>query len=207
MDFLKASLFCTITLCLFAVSCDWKVIPLVELTIQDRLDGEETPYQIYLDDYTFLDSLYGKTYKGGLIFYFDVNTGKGLISAPEDLGPVLWGCEARFIGSTQTGIGSGEKNTKRIILRCSEPNIAARVCGELEIDNYSDWYLPSRDELNLMHVNLHLNGLGNFSLNRYWSSSEQGSNFAHCQFFNLNTNQLYYDKDLIAYPVRAIRSF
>ncbi len=58
-----------------------------------------------------------------------------------------------------------------------------------------------------MHENLHLHGKGNFSLTRHWSSSQYNANFVWVQFFNNNVNQLYYDKELIAYPVRAIRSF
>lgn len=149
----------------------------------------------------------GQTFEGGLIFYVDDTGSHGLIAAPFDQGTVNWGCERLNVPGTSTSLGTGQSNTNLILNACSKAGIAARICDDLELNGYNDWYLPSKDELNLMHQNLHLEGLGEFKMNRYWSSSQYNAQFAWCQFFNSNTNQLFYDKDLIAYPVRAIRSF
>lgn len=175
--------------------------------IQIRLNQGETPYGIYIKDTSLLKDLYGAKYQGGLIFYLNTTTGDGLVAAEQDQGVYRWGCEGRRIYSIGREIGDGWFNTYLINQECNAPNTAARVCADLTLNNYSDWFLPSRDELNLMHQNLHLNGHGNFSLNRYWSSTEYNANNAYCQFFNLNTNQLWYDKDLIPYAVRAVREF
>lgn len=175
--------------------------------IQSRLNNGETPIQIYNSNPALLDSLYGKTYQGGLIFYLNTGTGSGMVAAPSNQGTLNWGCEGSNISGTSTALGSGKNNTLLIVSSCFPSGIAARACDNLVLGGYSDWYLPSKDELNLMHQKLYLKGHGNFQLARYWSSSQYNAQFAWCQLFNLNLNQLYYDKDLIAYPVRAARTF
>ena len=39
-------------------------------------------------------------------------------------------------------------------------------------ESYTDYFLPSKDELVWVYVNLHVVGKGGFSNVRYWSSSE-----------------------------------
>jgi hypothetical protein len=175
--------------------------------VQTRLDNGETPYEIYLDNPTLLDDLYGAKYAGGLIFYLNTSNGEGLVAAEEDQGLYRWGCSGKRVYSIGKAIGDGWFNTYLINKDCNDLYTAAKVCSDLVYNNYNDWFLPSRDELNLMHQNLHLKGYGNFKLNRYWSSTEYSANNAYCQFFNMNTNQLWYDKDLIPYYVRAVREF
>lgn len=81
------------------------------------------------------------------------------------------------------------------------------------VGGFSDWYLPSKDELNLMYVNLHLNGLGNFYIggNYYWSSTEDSdpgssSTRAWAQNFG-NLGFQYSNHKGSTSLVRAIRSF
>ncbi len=49
---------------------------------------------------------------------------------------------------------------------------AKKICETYSFEDYDDWYLPSRDELNLLYNNLYLKGIGNFNVQWYWSSSE-----------------------------------
>jgi uncharacterized protein (TIGR02145 family) len=49
--------------------------------------------------------------------------------------------------------------------------------------DYNDYYLGSKDENNLMYVNLHLFGVGNFENLSYWSSSEVNATEAYAQLF------------------------
>lgn len=149
----------------------------------------------------------GDTIAGGIIFYLDASGEHGLVAAPTDLGETLWGCEGTLIGGTSTALGTGRANTERIVSQCPLPGIAARVCYDLKLNGYDDWYLPSRDELTLLHRNLYLRNIGRLKTVRYWSSSEHSRQFVWQRLFNLNDIELYYDKDLVTQYTRAIRTF
>ena len=93
---------------------------------------------------------------------------------------------------------------------------AAKVCNDYSITvneiTYSDWFLPSKDELNQMYQNRETinttaaaNSGSNFSINYYWSSTEVDNNFAWGQSFNVG-GQDYYNKELTNF-VRAVRAF
>ncbi|MDR3020407.1 MAG: DUF1566 domain-containing protein [Treponema sp.] len=68
-----------------------------------------------------------------------------------------------------------------------------------------DWRLPTKDELNLMYVNLKLRNLGGFSDGWYWSSSEGSSGNAWLQRFSDGYQSVVNKTD--TYRVRAVRSF
>ena len=74
-----------------------------------------------------------------------------------------------------------------------------------EYVDYGDWYLPSKDELNEMYVNLHLEGVGGFASAYYWSSTEINVYNAWIQSFGYG-NQYGNNKNY-SYYVRAIRTF
>lgn len=86
---------------------------------------------------------------------------------------------------------------------CAEAGIAARLCNDLVIDIYDDWYLPSKDELNKLYLNIV--AIGGFASSLYWSSTENISNFAWFQNFT-NGFQNYLSKNNSNY-VRAVRAF
>ncbi|MBU0487510.1 MAG: protein kinase [Bacteroidetes bacterium] len=146
----------------------------------------------------------GDNYAGGIIFYLDASGKHGLVCAPKDQGKYVWGCYEKEIGGTSKSFGSGAANTRQIANNC-ESNTAAGLCYNLNLNGYDDWFLPSKDELNLMYKNLHKNGIGGFSTNFYWSSSEHNAYYAWLQNF-INGYQGYYNKDN-SYYVRCVRSF
>jgi hypothetical protein len=49
---------------------------------------------------------------------------------------------------------------------------AKTACEELILNGYSDWHLPSKEELNALFVNLKQVGVGGFADYYYWSSTE-----------------------------------
>ena len=152
----------------------------------------------------------GETYQGGIVFYLDGNGG-GLIAAPSDQSSAAWGCYEQSIGGTGTAVGTGAANTTAIVSGCSETAIAARICADLTLGEYDDWFLPSKDELNLMYDNigqgnvLELGNVGNFSNTYYWSSTEDASNNAweHDFLYGYQGNL----SKTFTFNVRAVRAF
>jgi hypothetical protein len=74
------------------------------------------------------------------------------------------------------------------------------------LNSFSDWYLPSKDELVLMYNQLHILGLGGFANDWYWSSSQVYPQDAWLMFFgNGFIYHIFYRG--VPYQVRAIRTF
>jgi hypothetical protein len=150
----------------------------------------------------------GDTYQGGIIFYLDGSGCHGLVAkATDETGTYQWSPYDFNTWAYASGIYGGAQNTKKSIARAvvnSQTCPAASVCDNLTSGGYTDWYLPSKDELDMMYVNLHLQGLGGFA-NFYWSSTEGGEfkawfqDFGDGILFLLNKPNYYY--------VRAVRAF
>lgn len=185
---------------------------LTSTTSQVRLENGETPLDIYQSGVP-IDSIIGKTYQGGIIAYLDTLDGTGLIAAPTDQSyGVDWGCEGTLIsGADGTAIGTGSQNTADILAGCSETNIAAYLCDTLTLGGYSDWFLPSKDELNKLYENigqgnaLGLGNVGGFADDDYWSSTEKADYDAWRQYFSYGGQYSNYKTN--DSNVRAVRAF
>lgn len=57
-------------------------------------------------------------------------------------------------------------------------NTAKTACDELILNGYSDWHLPSKEELESVYVNLGQFGVGGFCGYLYWSSDEHSNSDA-----------------------------
>jgi len=158
----------------------------------------------------------GQSYGGGKIAYIlqDGDPGyvsgqtHGLIAADaEQSTGAGWGCYGTEIsGADGTALGTGAQNTQDIVnpvTGCSAAGIAARLCNDLELNGYSDWYLPSKDELDKLYNNRV--AIGGFADAYYWSSSEHSNSYAWFRDFG-STYQSYSSKNS-TYYVRAIRAF
>ncbi|WP_421809738.1 DUF1566 domain-containing protein [Flagellimonas sp.] len=157
---------------------------------------------------------------GGIIFWIDPtsNDSAGLVCAIEDQGSnVSWGCQGTLISGTGTAIGTGEANTSTILAGCTTAGIAADIAANATIEGYSDWFLPSRSELNQMYVYRTTinaiavaNGGTEFvadSSTRYWSSTESNTNTAWCKYFS-NGSDAGLNKGAGAFfRVRAVRAW
>ena len=146
----------------------------------------------------------GQSYQGGKIAYIDSTGLQGLIASEYDVNPAPWGCYGVSIsGAGGSAIGTGNQNTIDIMNGCGEEfnttlaGIAARICGEMT-NPYSDWHLPSQDELNQLYINRV--AIGGFNTNAsgfsawYWSSTEYNANYAIFKDFH-NGSQSYNGKE------------
>ena len=156
----------------------------------------------------------GQSYQGGIIAYIyqSGDTGyvageqHGLIAATADQseGIQWWNGSDVVTGATGTAIGTGLANTNAIIAAQGSGSYAASIARDYNGGGYTDWFLPSKDELNQLYVNKAAIG-GGFEGDYYWSSTEYDSRYAWVQDFNFG-NQNYSYKDATFY-VRAVRAF
>ncbi len=144
---------------------------------------------------------------GGLVFYITDGGRHGLEAAPIDQSAgAEWGCyKTEITGADGTTVGTGAQNTADILADCADPSIAAALADNYSLNDFNDWFLPSKDELDLMYTNLRLNGLGGFANANYWSSTEFNSNGAWFQLF-VNGGQSDVNK-LSTLRVRAVQAF
>jgi hypothetical protein len=105
-------------------------------------------------------------------------------------------------------VGSGKRNTELIVERLTqwgESGRAAQLCASLNFNGYKDWFIPSKDELDLMYKNLKRKGLGSLNGSYYWSSSQVNTVNSWNQSFRGGSQRKYFKNDTDA--VRAVRAF
>ena len=123
---------------------------------------------------------------GGIIFYKDLARpvgsqyfeaacagwsdgvcGGGDIADPQ----TSWGCRGVALsGADGSAVGDGKQNTTDILSECKEDRIAASLADDLILGGQSDWFLPSKDELNQMY--LQKTAVGGLASVAYWTSTE-----------------------------------
>jgi len=145
---------------------------------------------------------------GGIIFYDKGSYTNGwqyLEAAPSDQsGGAQWCGSYATTGARATGLGDGISNTAIIVSKQSG-SYAANICSSLVLGGFSDWFLPSYEELEKMYVNLKAKGLGSFALAGYFSSSETTSGNAWGKYFDDNTWGALDKRG--SFAVRAARAF
>ncbi len=152
---------------------------------------------------------------GGYIFYDKGSYSDGwryLEAAPvsTEWTDKQWGSYGILMGGTEMDIGTGKSNTTIIVAWLnshSETDRAAQLCDALVYGGYTDWFLPSKDELNLMYANLECFGVGDFAAAYYWSSFECSAYDVWSKVFYLGAQGCLNKDHGSPIRVRAVRAF
>ena len=152
----------------------------------------------------------GDSFFGGKIAYLDGN-GCGFVAATSDhSSQIRWHNGTNTTtGATGTAIGTGLANTNAIISSQggATGSYAAGICADYSVTDggvtYNDWYLPSEDELNQLHINRA--EIGGFASNYFWSSTESSTPSARVQHLD-GGNKSSLSKAGTWY-LRAVRTF
>ncbi len=171
--------------------------------------------------FTTLSVAIGNAFQGGKVAYiygatdpgYVVGQQHGLIMATENqaLSPGKdWASAHESTGATGIILGTGLSNTNILVTRYGlNSTYAAGAARSYAGGGYSDWFLPSKDELSKLIalrsvISVSAGGLTDSEY--YWSSSEVDSYFAWRQ---INTNSALQDQSGKMAPefIRAIRYF
>ncbi len=192
----------------FARISEMDTLNTVQANIVSMADGTLALRQFEVGDFAH----------GGIVFWVDESGEHGLVCDTTDIHDGIgWrnGTD-RVTNATGDGIGAGEMNTSLAIAMQTNDNtsgeFAALLCAELIRAGYGDWYLPSKEELNLMYdqrasidsTSLAVGGSAFVSAD-YWSSTELTTSGASEQNFGSGTQNNQTKQGLNR--VRAIRAF
>ena len=152
----------------------------------------------------------GASYGGGVVAYilaagdrgYDPAVQHGLIAAPSDQTATAWGCTSTLVGATTAPLGNGANNTAIILSVCGSGNASA-TAHAVSLGGFSDWYLPSKDELNKLYISKA--SIGGFGTGFYWSSTENTSGSAWDQSFNTGAQNFF--AKTTTDNIRAVRNF
>ena len=161
----------------------------------------------------------GELYGGGIIFYVYDNGTHGLIASLNDLSSgIQWGADGITVANCASAY-DGASNTTSIVASLGEgTSFAAGLCDSYTGNGYSDWYLPSVWELNLLYnqafiISSKLDNDGDSITNglyfngQYWSSTQRSSTDAWVQFVGYGYVGANNHEKTHSYYVRAIRKF
>ena len=99
------------------------------------------------------------------------------------------------------------QNTIQLVGLCSENGIAAKLCYDLVLNGYSDWFLPSSMELEQLIIHKAAIAMNyTDSDHNFWSSSTSTGALGAIAWNCDNVQIVGFDRDT-PFFVRAVRAF
>jgi hypothetical protein len=120
---------------------------------------------------------------GGIIVDIDIKNNRILIVANDVIGYADWG--EKYYFNTSPKLYDGKKNTEIIAKKCDS---AARICKEKTLNGYTDWFLPSNEELLCIKKIDKLNS--KYRDIKIWSSTDKSQEIAHYLWFGGISEQI-----------------
>lgn len=133
------------------------------------------------------DFYLGQYHEGGIVFYVDSTGQHGLVCTPTDI--------------------MNQSNNQ------TDYYNAVSVCQNLKYNGYTDWYLPSKDQLNLIYTNIGNGGFGPYYSGAaayyfsYWSSTPNPSSVSASWGQDFQTGTQSTITNGVDLLIRAIRNF
>jgi len=181
-------------------SAVYTVVPYI--TIEGRRVYSEREFQFTTEAQI---DIIGDIGPGGGIIFYDDGSGGGMEVYPTDW-TAEWGGYSESVMFCETNFGEGQENTDQIIAQTTDVGNAARLCDSCTIGGMTDWFLPSKDELQLIYTALVQTGLVQAEYENYWSSSNNGSSQSSSYAMHLGlgvwTQHLRYHSFYV-WPVRV----
>lgn len=163
----------------------------------------------------FPDYHIGDLHAGGVVFYVEGNGEHGLVVSTTDLSTAAPYGQI-FISTGAISVFDGQYNTD-LLLPGAAVGDAVELAASFSAEGFTDWYLPSIDELNMIYDNRYAINKQLFTLTdvdpicvyQYWSSTEYDNQNAYYFLFNsgnVSTITSGSVKTQTRY-VRAVRAF
>ena len=158
---------------------------------------------------------------GGIVFHVDVggfacgaeitSTCTYLEAAPADSETEITWAETEnqsvdVDGADATAIGSGHRNSIDIGAQTGNDSATSAAVYALSYVNngYTDWFLPSKDELDELHLRRGI--VGGFTTGSYWSSTEYNAYDAWTRHFGFGYHSYDSKASIDTFRVRPVRA-
>ncbi|MFT6922104.1 MAG: hypothetical protein ACJA1C_001106 [Crocinitomicaceae bacterium] len=202
---------------------NFEINPIITATVEadNGKNADVSAVTITLTDVSEIPAAVGEFRDGGVVFWVNpLDIHQGLVCSVSDLASssANWGCfdiinPTAISGANGTAVGTGAQNTIDIEAGCTTVGTAADICANSSLNGYTDWFLPSKDEMTAIYnnktmVNATSTANGGTTIDEsvlYWSSTQSSADKAFDFYFFNGVSEA--TLKLNVFSVRAVRSF